>query len=327
MNAKVVSADFRLAARPAKRSQPWLANQWRRKGIGFAAFTLIELLVVIAIIAILAAMLLPALTRAKQQAQGAQCLSNLKQLTTGWIMYAGDYRGFLAPNGDETSEPAGLNDPNALPGGSLAQWCPGRQDVSSELSTSGANGVNVGYAWIQLGLIYPYVKSPLVYKCPADNAIDSSFGLVYPHVRSYSMNTWLSPIVPYANETVVVSYYKESDLRQLGPSQTWVLLDENPTSINDGSCICDDGPLDYTEWIDCPASYHNRAAGISFADGHAQIKQWTDPTVLVKWAPPTIQPGNPGFVRIAPTGSTNDLWWLQSRSTGITGTSGFIGPQ
>ena len=289
-------------------------------------FTLIELLVVIAIIAILAAMLLPALSRAKQQAQGAQCLSNLRQMTTGWIMYYGDYRTYLAPNGDETSEPSGLNDPNALPGGSLAQWCPGRQDLAADLSPSGAAGANIGYQWLQLGLLYTYLKSPMVYKCPADNASSTSFALSYPHVRSYSMNTWLSPIEPYADETVVVSYYKEGDLRQLGPSQTWVLLDENPTSINDGSFICDAGPDDYTDWIDCPASYHNHAAGISFADGHAQIKKWIDPTVLVKWAPPTIQPGNPSFTRLAPTGSTNDLWWLQSRSTGLTGTSGFRGP-
>ena len=78
-------------------------------------------------------------------------------------------------------------------------------------------------------------------------------------------------------------------------------------------------PQDYTEWIDCPASYHNGAGGISFADGHAQIKKWTDATVLKKWAPPTIEWGNPNYTRMAPTGGTNDLWWLQSRSTGRVG--------
>src|SRR5258708_7353073 len=64
------------------------------------AFTLIELLVVIVIIAILASLLLPALAKAKAKAKAraAGCLSNLRQLTLCWSLYADDNGDFLPPN-------------------------------------------------------------------------------------------------------------------------------------------------------------------------------------------------------------------------------------
>ena len=101
-------------------------------------------------------------------------------------------------------------------------------------------GTNTDF--IKAGLIYPYVNSVTVYKCPADkNIYPKSGGTPVAVTRSMSMNCWMNPIRSwndtgghYSGAQRVTEYKKQGDLSLLGTSMTWLLIDENPYAIDDG---------------------------------------------------------------------------------------------
>jgi prepilin-type N-terminal cleavage/methylation domain-containing protein len=295
-------------------------------------FTLIELLVAIAIIAILAAMLLPALTKAKIQAQSVQCMNNGNQLSKAWLMYAGDNRDACVNNFGVTETDYIENqviDPT------YATWVMDVMDWTTAEQ-------NTNRAYIQKALLGSYMEgSTGCYKCLGDVYLSSQqiAAGFSARARSYSMNAFLGHFSPCANcvngppgSGIDVTYQgidwanagwpqylKVGSIPQL--SQIFVFLDEHANSINDGYFDTGQAPQGVASgWGDSPASYHNGACGFSFSDGHSEIHRWFVRSTVVP-----VETGVVNWLNVPTPGNPpnyTDRYWICGHSCSGNGLNG-----
>jgi prepilin-type N-terminal cleavage/methylation domain-containing protein/prepilin-type processing-associated H-X9-DG protein len=281
-----------------------------------SAFTLIELLVVIAIIAILAALLLPSLQVAKSQSMGIKCMSNMRQMSLGWRMYAQDNREYVV-----LSSP--YNNTDSL---NTYAWCQDDEDFSDNPKNYDPT------VDITPRPLYPYIGSPLVYRCPADTSVINHGGQLLPRVRTVSMNffwggfggigaadgqgdsSW-GGLYPVYMKTTDVNNIAQSP----GPVNTWVFVDERQDCINLGNFMTDmagDTPNDPSQYAynqDMPGMYHDLSAGFAYADGHAAIQHWLDLRSTPPYTTPSTAPDavNGPAANGLPVPRDVDVRWLQ----------------
>jgi len=278
-----------------------------RSGRWPRGFTLIELLVVIAIIAILAGLLLPALSRARQQAEAMVCLNHTKQLTVAWHLYALDQRDWLSPAETRTGW---LGYPRWVDG-NIHQAMGSIQDATNAalLLTPGP------------GHLGSYLTAAEVYRCPGDRSRPNSpFNWTGPRrVRSYSMNGAIvfgGGGVGGTLESGLVydplALVRLSDFREKSPADLFLFIDSHEATITHGMFFVSLRlPPPTHSWEGFwPAGRHGRRCPLSFADGHGEIHKWLDP----RTAPPTNTREQLAVAGNGPQGNNLDYQWLWERA-------------
>jgi len=220
-------------------------KSYRQGTLKTKAFTLIELLVVIAIIAILMAILMPALNRAREQGKRAVCLSNLRQLTLAWILYADDNNSRIVCG--DTHEVLQSGEDNEY------AWVYWEDNYTPEEEIQG----------IKNGKLYPYCKTLRLYRCPTGERGEL---ITYSVVDRMNGHDRISGATPDPLK-------KRTDIRNL--SMQIVFLDEGRTTPSSWTVYF------YQEkWWDKPSCRHGDGTNFGFADGHSEYWKWTDPRTV-----------------------------------------------
>jgi prepilin-type N-terminal cleavage/methylation domain-containing protein/prepilin-type processing-associated H-X9-DG protein len=225
-------------------------------------FTLIELLVVIAIIAILMAILMPALQRVKEQGQRAACLSNVKQLTFAWLMYAYENDDRIVNGSTFFSRP-----------GELA-WIGARWQVEGTPEELREH--------LKEGILYEYCEDVDIYKCPTGIR-----GEVLTYAIFDAMNGATS--IPGTGDLMIK---RLNQIRR--PGERFVFIDEGKISPDSWTVY-----YDQESWWDRPTVRHGDGTNFAFADGHSDHWKWRDPRTVKlaeAAASQTVDSAQPGNV-------------------------------
>ena len=201
------------------------------------AFTLLELLVVVAIVALLSALLFPVFAQAREKARQTVCLSNLRQIGTGTLLYTQDF--------DETL-PLYQYD-------TLTYWCGGRTAAGQPLNKT-------------RGLIYPYLKSGDIERCPSYTGGDNLGG------TGYGINRRLMFTVGFRPRPAALSDLSlPTDSILFGDAG----IPDFPVHGQTGETISIEPPSD---WLPSPTIEfrHQGMACFVFCDGHAKPLRRTD---------------------------------------------------
>jgi prepilin-type N-terminal cleavage/methylation domain-containing protein/prepilin-type processing-associated H-X9-DG protein len=213
---------------------------------GHKAFTLIELLVVIAIIAILMSVLMPALHRAREGGRRAACMSNLKQLTLAWNMYADE-------NGDKLVNGAtGFSNQNL-------SWGDHRNELAW-IDGFHPNDRDAQIQDIRRGALWPYVSNERIFRCPTGRR-----GEALTYSIMFSMNAVNHP----QTQGVRGAHVKKRTEILPNLAQRLVFIDE-------GYMTSDAYAVHYNQeqWWDDPPVRHGDGVTLSFADGRVDHWRW-----------------------------------------------------